>query len=490
MKINLPTSNGGLNLRDSLDAMAINDCIQMDNLIPDVGVDRVRKGFTEISTDATDSLIGYNVVGSETVLTARTGTVYSLNVSTGTRTSLKTGLANSDWVYTSFTDGAGLVNVVMCNDADISQIYNGSTLANIGFTIPAGIVLSSPLSFKNRLYFVDNGTTDIYYGGVQATSGTLTKFSVGSFLKKGGTIKTIQNWTQDAGEGVDDLLVIISSEGEVLLYRGLSPVDSSWSLRGTFQISRPVGKRCATKMGGDLIIITEQGYFPLSQVLNQDRANRVAVSDKINPIMKDKDFNDSNWSINWFSKEGWVFVNSPSSTQYFHEQHVLNFKTGAWCRFIGMDALSWLVLGDKLYFCNSNGVFEANSGTTDNGSHITYYKQQAYSKFDTDNLKQIMRIKPRYGVVGGITFNKKINIDFKDGKVRTASSSQTGNQAVWDEAIWDESFWTDEYKIKSFKSSVSSRVGTFISLGIFGNTKEELTFNSLEVLLKVGNGDI
>ena len=155
-----------------------------------------------------------------------------------------------------------------------------------------------------------------------------------------------------------------------------------------------------------------------------------------------------------------------------------------------MDALDWLVFGDRLFYCNTNGIYEANFGYTDNGSNITFYKQQAYNTFGTPNPKQLLRIKLRYGKIGQFEFNKRINVDFKDGTVRGAKVAQTGNQAVWDEAIWDEDFWTDEYAISSFKSAVSATVGSYISVGIFGNVKEETTFNSLGLLLKVGNGDI
>ena len=488
--LNLPTAQGGLNLKDSLDMMNERDCIQMDNIIPDVGVDRVRKGFIEISTDSTDILMSFNENGNEQVLTAITDTIFKLNTSTGVRTSLGTGFTTSNWLYTSFTDASGAIHTIMGNGVDIAQKYDGTTLANVGFTIPSGVILNKPLSFKNRMYFVDEGTMDLYYGGVQSISGTLTKFSVAGFFKLGGSIQAIANWTQDAGEGVDDLLVILSSEGEILLYRGISPESSDWSLRGVFRISKPIGTRCLTKLGGDLLIITQQGYFPLSSILNKDRANGVSISDKINPIVEGKDF-EKKWSIHWYSKEGWILINAPSKVEsYSYEQHILNYKTGAWCRFIGMDAESWLVINDNIYFCNSSGVFEANTGFKDNMLPITYYKQQAYNRFGTDSPKQVLRIKTRYATVGEFEFNKKINIDFKTGREQGAKITSTGKEAIWDEAIWDESFWTDEYLINSFKSGVSSRVGTYVSIGIFGRTNEELSFNSLGILLKVGNGDI
>ena len=313
---NLPTAQGGLNLRDSLDVMPERDCIQMDNVIPDVGVDRVRPGFREISENSAAILMSYNEVGSEEVLAADSGSVYTVDLSDGSFTLIGSGFTNNDWLYTSFADGAGAIHTIMANGSDVAQDYNGTTLANVGFTIPGGVTLNKPLSFKNRLYFVDEGTTDLYYGGVQSISGTLTQFPLAGFFKLGGEIAGIANWTQDAGEGIDDLLVVFSTEGEVLLYRGTSPAASDWSLRGVFRISRPIGKRFVEKMGGDLVVLTEQGYFPLSQVLNQDRANRVAISDKINPIVNGKDFTHHFFTPGWFATDYESFLTNHESSLF------------------------------------------------------------------------------------------------------------------------------------------------------------------------------
>ena len=484
---NLPSSSGGLNLRDSLDIMDARDCIQMDNIIPDNGSDKVRPGYVSLSTQASNTLIPY---GNSGLLSADGGIVHRIDTVTGVSTELKNTLLSDDWVHTSFTDGAGNIYTFIANGVDVAQRYNGSTLTDVGFTIPVGVKLDSPLSFKNRLYFVDEGTFNIYYGGVQSISGALTKFSVSSFFKRGGSIVALANWTQDAGFGMDDLFAIFSSEGEVLVYTGLSPADSNWSLRGLFQISSPIGKRCVERMGGDLLITTQQGYFPLSEVLSQDRANKVSVSDKINPVVLGKDFT-KRWCIHWYSKAGWVIINAPSSTTgYQYEQHVMNIRTGSWCRFVGMDALDWAVVGDQLFFCNQSGIFEANKGTKDNGGYVTYYKQMAYNKFDSDMPKQALRIKPRYNTNNNIDFYKRVNVDFKQGSLTRVQTSVTGNVSLWDEAIWDVSFWSSENQINSFKASIYSTVGTYLSIGIWGQTSEELEFYSMGLLLKAGNGDI
>ena len=82
----------------------------------------------------------------------------------------------------------------------------------------------------------------------------------------GGNLIQIGTLSIDGGEGVDDLLVLMMSSGEVLVYSGSNP-SSDFSLNGTFRIAEPVNeKRGMAKLGGDLIVITREGYLPLSQV--------------------------------------------------------------------------------------------------------------------------------------------------------------------------------------------------------------------------------
>lgn len=501
MLVEIPTAQKGLNLKDKLDQMGIEYSFQMDNIIPEETADRVRKGSEKISDKATEILIGFNVVPNEAVIGANSDSIYEIDLGTGDTTDLNTGFTSSDWIQSYFTDGAGSGNVFICNGEDTPQrIFNDGTLQSVdfGFTVPTGAGsgldlqdLNYPLNFKNRMYFVEKDTANLYYGDVQAIAGELTQFSLDGFIRDGGSISAIANWTQDAGQGIDNILAIFTTEGEVLIYQGTSPEASDWQLRGNFRISRPIGRRFLSNLGGDLIVLTEQGYLPLSVVLNQDRANRVVISDKINPIVKGKDFT-KNWSVHWFSKEGWILVNAPSSaSQYKYEQHIYNTQTGGWCRFVGMDSLNWLAQQDRLFYCSSTGVYEANVGTTDNGKAITYINQRAYSKLNGERVKQPIRVKPRYESEGGLLeSNIRYGIDFSLGIKQPLLSTGAGVSSFWDESIWDVNFWSDENIVEQFKATTFSNAGYYISLGVFGETSTDLEFYSTELLYRRGNGDI
>lgn len=491
-KYNLSAAVGGLDLIDPLDNMPPECAIQMDNLIPDSDGDRVRTGYVSCVSGNYKRLIPVPFASDEKLIACKEDDidVYDSTDFTVAPTH-KTGYSSDDWVSTLFTDGAGKQYVVMANGLDVPQYYStadGITAST--FTIPAGVALDSPLSFKNTLYFL-GGDWDIYYGGTQAITGALTKFSVGSFFKKGGKILTIQNWTQDAGQGMNDIFVIISTEGEVMLYTGTNPTEADWSTLGVFTIPRPIGKRCCEMVGADLIVLTENGYLPLSTVLSDLRANRTAISGKINPIVRGKNFTED-WEIHFYSKKGFLFVNAPSEIAgYSHEQHVLNINTNAWCRFVGMDAQSWAILFDKIYFCNSNGIFQADVGTTDDGKWIVFQVQRAYNAFQVPEKKQLIRMVLRATSYADNQIYKRINSDFMVGKNRIIMNNfGTGYSSYWDEAIWDESFWSEEADAYTERASVQSKAGSFISVGFYGRTKHDLKFTSTGLMVKVCQGHI
>lgn len=490
MIVNIPSSQGGLNLKDSLDAMDARYAIQMDNIIPDTNRDTLRKGCRQISTFSANTLLTFNKKGSEALICADNGSLYSLNTN-GTRTLLASGFNSDNWQYCSFTDGSGNINTILTNGStdNVQRIYmNGATLT-CASAYTSATSLISPCSFKNRMYFAVADSLAIKYSAVQAINGALSDFNFGSIFKQGGRIVALANWTQNASQGMANLFCILTSEGEVAVYSGTSPAETDWALTGIFRISKPIGKNCVCQLGGDIVVITQDGYYPLSEVLSQDRANRVAISDKINPIVKGRDFNKT-WGVYWYGKEGWLMVNAPSiDTGYQYEQHVLNTNTGGWCRFTGWDAFNFAELADNLYFCNGKGIFQADYGTTDAGKKITYYLQKAYTQLDIPEIKQVLLVRERNKTLGQEIIGTRIGVDFKLEDASSRLVQLEGTQTYWDVAIWDVSYWSDERPITQLKSPIFSSFGNFISVGVLGQTAKSLEFYGLQAKIKVGTGD-
>ena len=199
----LSSSYGGLNVADALDNMQPQYAIQMDNIIPDVDGDRVRKGYIKKLSTATSVLIPILRGSTKKLIGAH---VQDLTVYDDFEVeSSKSGFSSDNWTYADFTDGSGAVHTILANGSDTPQDYT-SSLSDVGYTLTGFPNLDCPLAFKNRLYFI-SGDWSIAYSGVQSISGNLTSFEMGSYFKKGGKLLSIANWTQDAGNGADDLFV-------------------------------------------------------------------------------------------------------------------------------------------------------------------------------------------------------------------------------------------------------------------------------------------
>src|SRR6185436_18207516 len=111
----------------------------------------------------------------------------------------------------------------------------------------------------------------------------LLEFPLGSEATKGGYLLAMASWTRDGGSGVDDFAVFITSEGEAIVYQGTNPSSATtWAKIGSYVIGRPLGRRCVMQYGAECVVITENGIFPLSSLLQSgDERAKFALSYKI-----------------------------------------------------------------------------------------------------------------------------------------------------------------------------------------------------------------
>lgn len=207
--------------------------------------------------------------------------------------------------------------------------------------------------------------SSVYYLPVGQPFGTLSHFPLGPALTRGGSIVAIGTWTIDGGEGMDDYTVFVSSEGELVVYKGYDPATSgAFQKVGVFYIAPPIGgANCLAKYGGELLYLSRNGVFPLSQALQSTTVNlKSALTDKISPSFAEATtlYGDlPNWQIVPFAAENMLIVNVPTSDSS-SEQYIMNAITGAWTRFTGIPAASIAVSGNRLFFA---GTTSASDGT-------------------------------------------------------------------------------------------------------------------------------
>lgn len=483
-----PAPVGGWNDRDSIAGMPPEDALILKNWFPLTSQARVRRGYTEhiqpvtnveltteagdtLTTEAGDplvidsaftgvveSLLPYASGSATAMFAAVNSRIYDATTAGLPGLSLVSGLSSIRFQHVNFGTSAGQY-LICVNGADVLQYYDGSSWATItDSTTPSitGIATSSFIHvnvFKDRIIFTQKDSLSFWYLPVDAIGGAATEFDLSSNASLGGHLMASGTWTRDGGDGIDDFAVFYTSQGEVIIYQGTDPGDASaWSLVGVFRVGAPVGRRCMVKIGPDLILLTVDGFIPLSKALANSRTSEAAsLSDKIrnsvNTAVRSYGANFG-WQGVFYPKGPMLLFNIPTSESSTSEQYVANTTTGAWCRFTNMNAFCWAVYDDDLYFGGSGAVYHADNGNSDNGSEIETDVQQAFTDFGMSGvLKDYKMVRPIFTSDGSLGISLTVNVDYEDVSPTGTPTFTAQTGATWNEAEWDVSDWTVGLKV-------------------------------------------
>lgn len=454
----IPAPLGGWNARDGVPDMDPQDAVIMENFFPTTSRVELRRGYEVHASGmsgAVETLFTWAKGTSAKMFAANQNNIYDVTAN-ASASAVLSGMSNNRWQYVNFGTAGGQF-IVAVNGEDDPKKYDGSTWATTTIT-GSGLTASTLIhvtSHKERIFLVEDGTLNFWYLGVNAIAGGATKFPLHSYAQKGGELTAIGTWTIDGGAGVDDLAVFITSKGEVFVFQGTDPSNASnWSLIGRFVVGAPVGRRCFVNIAGDLVIITEDGFVPLSRALLSSRADpNIAISDKIrgavNTAVRDNG-SKYGWEGTLYPKGNMVLFNIPTVENSLAEQYVANLTTTSWCKFTGWNANTFAVFNDELYFGGSDGiVYKADTGRADNGTDITGQVQPAFSYFgQPGQLKRFNMIRPTISSDGTVTPAIEVNVDFEN-VAPTSEAEYTGsNTAVWDESAWDVTPWAGSENIQ------------------------------------------
>lgn len=461
-----PAPIGGWNAKDPLQAMNPADAVILDNWFPETAYVRLRRGHssyaTGIGTGAVETLITYASGASSKMLACGNSAIYDVSSSGAVGVAKASGLTNTRYQWVNFKG-----YVIAVNGADEAKKYDGSTVSH---TAVSGSGLSSDADlihvndFKSMLFFIEKTSMNAWYLAANAITGTATKLDMSTFCKLGGYLMAMGTWTRDGGDGPDDLAVWITSRGEVIVFQGTDPSDATkWALVGVFKVGAPVGRRCMEKVGAELVVITLDGFIPLSRVLPwNESAPKLALSDRISNAVgaATRMFSGNfGWQGILYPKGNMGIFNVPVTANTTAHQYVMNTITQAWCRFTGMNANCWAVFNEALYFGGPAGaVYLADDGTADNGGTISADAKQAFSYFGTTGRnKDFKMVRPVFASEGDVFPAIEINTDFRDN-VPSASPTVVGSSgSPWDTTDWDIGAWGDEALVAEAWITVSGQ---------------------------------
>ncbi len=445
----MPAPTGGLNARDAWESMKPTDAIVLENFFPEMNYVALRRGFVEHNATAdVQTLMTYHAVnGDEKLFAAVGGTIVDVTVEDSPSTVYSTSITNNKWQYVNFSTAGGLF-IVAVNGSDTPLKYDGSTWATDSITgsVSSSANLINVFSHKERLWFCEKNTLNMWYLASNAVTGAVTKFPLGGVFNNGGQVLAGGSLSTDSGSGIDDLFVVVTDNGEAAIYAGTNP-GSDFALLGVYPIGLPVGNRCLFKVAGDLIVITTFGAESIKQVMASDRAevDKRTITGKVRESFN-KQVQNYRGNFGWqgfvYAKGRYALINVPVAQGVRQEQFVQNLNTGAWCKFTGMNANCWATLNDELYFGGGSGVFKADTGYNDDGSQIQAEIKTAFNGCGNHGQNKFFNaLRPLLLTSGVIAITAGVNVDYNNTSPTATLSASPGNTGLWGSGLWGQSRW-------------------------------------------------
>jgi len=452
--IQAPT--GGLNAVDALANMPETDAVVLNNWFPHNSYCDIRNGYSQWSTGYghwVETLMEYESPSSEKLFAISNTSVYDATAGGAVGAAVVTGLTNARWEYTNVGTPGGHF-LYAGNGVDKPLYYDGSAWVKVdGASTPAitGVTttkLRSPVVWKNRLFWVEEGSTRAWYLPTASIGGAASSIDFGMFFKAGGQLHVIMTASLTDGSTFDDYILFMSSEGEILLYRGTDPATAGlFNLVGVYRVGQPVGRRCWFKYGADTIIICSDGFVSLTKEISIGRVNQGEdISYKIlflvnNAIQMYKA--SFGWEGIIYPLGNKLIINVPVAENVMQTQFVMNTINNAWCTFSGWNSATYCVVNDVLYFGGNGYVGKADDPNqwSDNGSEIQATMKTAFSYMGSRQQKFWKMARPVISASARINAKIGINVDFEDRPPTSQPTFSPGSGSPWNTSPWNTSPW-------------------------------------------------
>lgn len=456
--VTLPAPTRGLVTNQNLSLGLPDAALQLDNWFPIQTGARLRGGALKHGTIGSNPVLSmwtYVSGNTERLFASDASSIFEMTAPADpdvAPTAAVTSLSGGYWTFVQF-DTAGGDYLIGVNGQDTPRQYDGSTWASSSMT-GSGLTtstLSHVWAFKERLFFIEDGSMNFWYLGTGAITGTATQYSLAGVMNKGGSLMFGATWSLDAGDGVDDLCVIVSTLGEVAVYQGTNPSSAStWSLVGVYQIAAPLGKNAIEKAGGDLLIATVEGIIPISLAVTKDPAalSLSAVTRNIEPdwVSEVSDRRTLPWTLLKWPEKNMLVVGMPSPGAGVESRSfVANLETGAWCRFTGApwDIRSQAVLDGVHYTGADDGtIYQTESTGSDNGANYTCTSVSHFQHLGAQGpVKSVNLMRASFRGTKAFIAKVSASTDYTISLPSAPSSVADSTDDEWDSSLWDTAIW-------------------------------------------------
>ena len=391
--VTLPAPTRGLVQHENDAYIGPGAAIVSDNWFPTMKGVKLRGGSTRYATlpDAVPVVSAFEYVDTSQhrMFAAQATKVY--DVTTGVPAAIATGRTSGNYSATVLANLGGYWGIAVNDAGDpVLRTKDGVTWAELlppavpadgasAITGPAGSPvengrnLSYVCKYRNRLFFIEKRSMNVWYLGVDAVGGLLTEIPMSGAATRGGYLMFMSNWSIDAGDGIDDKLVVVTSEGEALIWTGNNPGDSAnWRQEGRYFVGKPLGMNAHEQVGGDLLILTVEGVVPMNQVITKSAGEMelAMVSRAIKRMWREEVAINTTypWTIRRWDEYGGIFITLPGGRPGNQYCLAMNSATGAFARGVGWDALCFLRQRANMFFGTRDGrIMQMERSGSDDG---------------------------------------------------------------------------------------------------------------------------
>ena len=391
--VTLPAPTRGLVQHENDAYIGPGAAIVSDNWFPTMKGVKLRGGSTRYATlpEAVPVISSFEYVDTSQhrMFAAQATKVY--DVTTGVPAAIATGRTSGNYSATVLANLGGYWGLAVNDAGDpVLRTKDGITwealvppavpadgasaiTGPVGSPVEFGRNLSYVCKYRNRLFFIEKRSMNVWYLGVDAVGGTLTKIPMSGAATRGGYLMFMSNWSIDAGDGIDDKLVVVTSEGEALIWTGNNPGDAAnWRQEGRYFVGKPLGMNAHEQVGGDLLILTVEGVVPMNQVITKSAGEMelAMVSRAIKRMWREEVAINTTypWTIRRWDEYGGIFITLPGGRPGNQYCLAMNSATGAFARGVGWDALCFLRQRANMFFGTRDGrIMQMERSGSDDG---------------------------------------------------------------------------------------------------------------------------
>jgi len=522
-----PAPQAGINTAQPLPGGNPLTAIRLENLIPRALGCQMRKGYlrwvSNLDGEVRSFLKYQPATGTPELFAATsTGSIYDVTVATGSGvtpvpvTSVVGGQPDGEWTSLNFVSSAGVHGLVAVNPGGGYWVYDGVTFTQVTMGVGVGQIdgvdpdlFVYVTVFKNRLWFIEGGTTRAWYLPVGQFYGAATEFDFGAMLPNGGALAALVNWTYDgggnsAGTGggsgsVNNQLVVVGEQGDVLVYGGDDPDDPTLfqAVQGRWYVGRvPVGHRFFSLYQSDVIILSERGMCFMSELMRgQGFFENVGRAQAINSALAPeiaRSLDTRYWEVVFLPQQQMIIINR-AEVNVENLQWVYEVNNKAFATLRGIPMLTVTTFNGQVFNGDLDGnvwwTFEGNSDASIDDEPGTDLQAVVVTAFqpmgEGVRLKRFLMVRPSFISDSPPGIQATLNKEWNLGVSNDSPPYLGAGENFWDVGLWDVAVWSGEGQ--SYEAWLgASGTGRYASLAMRVRGAADTIFVSWQALVEQG----